>query len=439
MFLVSRKAQVEQMHCEFYRTKNVKGSALFIAITISALIAIILGLFLFFARIEKISTTLFLAKTQLDWHLESGHNILQADDFNAMHNNQWISAGNNEDSIRVCRKPWGAYFYVSIEAKNRKDKSIKAGIYGRQMTPDTALVISESGKALGVAGSLITTANCYLPANGIVPLTIANDLKDIKYLQKEFVKHAPRRIQALDVEFVNGIIAQKMYSEQFSDSIISWLPNLAERAFELKTLVWKGKNCTLETCKLKGNVKLVAEEITIENTAQLDNVVLICKKIRFKAGFQGKVHIICSDSIICEENCSFLFPSSFVLVPEEQGTNSISEIKIANKCVFAGSIIAFEPPSNKLRQHTVIVSFSNSAIVSGFVYVDGYLNAAGKLLCTVFADRLMVKTDFAFYDNSINQCEFDPKKHAGYLAVAPALSVNGSLVICDEIYPTKPN
>ncbi|PBQ30236.1 hypothetical protein CNR22_00165 [Sphingobacteriaceae bacterium] len=395
---------------------------------VSVIIGITLTFFIMIANYNQRTITVYSQSAQLYLNLKSGLQIAQSAFFTAENNGSWMKNQVNEDSLRVRKINWGAYSLISVETKNRHHSLHQSGLYGTYMSADTALMISDNSRPVGMSGNISFKANCYLPAAGTKPAYIEGQSYVSSPQNAAFTKKSPYMIPQVSAEFLKGLQNQMTHLDLRLDSSVGMLPDTYKQSFRQKTLVWENASTHLRNLRLSDNIKLVCKDIEVDSSNHFENILIVCNKVRFKKGFKGKVHVLASDSISMEEACTFEYPSSFVLLPETE-TTGFNYIEFNKDCFFFGGIVAVSQQSEKASK--VFIKFHSAGEVNGFVYCSDFVHLEGKINATVIANKLLLKTPSAVYENHLLSCEMNPKKYADLLAIPLVFNTN-SKILCSE-------
>lgn len=411
---------------------QLKGGALFIAILISIIIGIILCMFILIANYNQRNVTVYGQSSQLYYNLQSAFEIAQSEYFTDDKNDKWIKNTINDDSLKIKKMHWGAYLLITADTKNRHQTLSQSGLYGISMPSDTGLMISDNGRPVGLSGAVIFKANCYLPKAGIKAAFIEGQSFINSPQNAGFTKVSQTQIPLVEKEILKKMELQQNNVNVYLDSLVSGLPQNFTRSFHSKTIVLDVSSGRLSNMALKDNIKIVGKNIEIDNTCYLENVLIICEKIKFKEGFKGKVHVIASDSIITGKKCEFLYPSSFVLLPKEDKSTDLKWIDINEDCKFYGGILALNK-SDDPNGSKVFIKLNAKSEINGFIYSANYLHLEGKVNATVISDKLLLKTPSAVYENHMLACEIDPKKYGHLLAIPQIFKRSSKLTCCQKM------
>ena len=413
--------------------RKLKGGALYISILVSIIIGITLIFFIMIANYNQRTVTAFGQSSQLHYNLKSAFQMAQSAYFTDEKNYVWMKNQVNDDSIRIKKINWGAYLLVCAETKNRHHSLSQAGIFGTYMSADTGLIISDNSRLVGMSGNIVFKSGCYLPKAGIKPAYIEGQSYISSAQNSSYIKQSPYQVQEVNAALLKGLKQEINNSNVYLDSSVGVLPEKYNQSFIHKTIVWENSGSRLANLHLSNNIKLVCGNVEIDTTNHFDNILIVCKKARFKKGFKGKVHVIATDSISMEEGCEFSYPSSFVLFAEDTPENGFKYIQFNKDCVFFGGIIALSENANPSATQKVFIKLHASSEINGFVYSSDYIHIEGMVNATVIANKLLLKTASAVYENHLLSCEINPKKYSKLLAIPLVFNQRAKLVCCEKM------
>jgi hypothetical protein len=416
---------------ESFIDQKVQGGALYIAIIIGIIIGILLSMFILITKYNQRTVTVFSQNSQLHYNLESAFQMAQSGYFTQESNNKWMKNIFNDDSIRIRKIYWGVYLMITAETKNRHNYLSQSGFYGTAMSADTGIMVADNSRPMGVSGSVTFKSNCYLPNAGIKSAYIEGQSYISNLQNSSFIKAAPFQIPGIQNGVITGLRKQQESLANL-DSVVNELPENYDRSFSLNTVAWKTSASMLTQLNLKDNIKIICGNIEVDSSSHLENVLIICNKARFKNGFKGKVHVIASDSIVMEKKCEFEYPSSFVLLPTEENSNSFNYINFNEDCRFFGAVLALNegrPGSNQ----KVFVKLNAKSEVNGLIYSNDFMHLEGKVNATAICNKLLLKTPSAVYENHILACKVDPHKYGHLLAVPLLFNERSRLLCCEKM------
>lgn len=423
--------QVKRKNQPAFLSMKMKGGALYISIMVSILIGITLCMFILIGNYNQRTVTVYTQSSQLYYNLQSAFEIAQSAYFTEETNNRWLKNTVNDDSVKINKLYWGAYLLICAQTKNRHQLLAQSGLYGTAMTADTGLVIADNSRPVGLSGQVIFKANCYLPKAGVKPAYIEGQSYINAPGNAGFIRNSPNQVPEITQSFIDGVVYQQSESYNANDSVVNEVPNKLVNPFTMKTIVWRTNVLRLGNVSLSKNIKIIAGDLEVDSSCRLNNVLLVCKKVRFKEGFKGKIHVVAEDSIITEKNCEFNFPSSFVLLANGNESNTLRYIQLSEGCKFFGGVMAIN--KNKEGAQKVLIKLNAKSEVNGFIYSSDYLHLEGQVNATAMASKLLLKTPSAVYENHLLGCEINPGKYGSSMAIPLVFKQGAKLMCCEKM------
>lgn len=410
---------------------KLKGGALYVSVIISILISIILSLFIVVAHYNTRSVQAHNSETQLRLSLESGFEIAQSDYYNSANTGVWEKMPYNNDSVSIKKMAWGCYTLIDVKARNAHFRLSKTGLFGTAAWKDTAIVLAEQNRQIGLAGKIRIYGNCFFPKAGVKSAYIeGNGFSDLNTVRPH-LRPAPDHIPDLDEHYLETIAQSQSGLNPYTDSLLSFMPDLWNQSFSCRSAVLQQGTIKLNNQVLSNNIRLIASDvITVENSCQLTNVLLIARKVIFKKGFKGTVHVISKDSIVTEDECVFDYPSSFAVysaqVPDS-ARGKVRGIFFGKDCKFKGGLLA---ANDKKELSRMVVKLNKGFQLVGNVYSSDYADIQGVLYGSVCCKSLLLQTPSGVYENHLFNCLVDPKRYSSGLSVPAWQKQKEHLVLC---------
>ena len=390
---------------------------MYVSVIISILISIILSLFIMVAYYNTRSVQTQSSVLQLQLSLESGFEIARSE-YYTTDGGSWQQMPYNNDSILVRKKAWGCYVLIDVKAKNAHFRLNKTGLFGTLAWKDTAIVLAEQNRQIGLAGKVRFRGNCYFPKAGIRSAYIeGSGFSDLNAV-KPYIHPAPEHLPLPDEHYLDNISQSQSGIDPYSDSLLSFMPEQWNQSFRQQTAVVQQGTMVLGKHSLSNNIKLIASDvITVESSAQLTNVLLIARKVVFKKGFKGTVHAICRDSIVTEDECEFAYPSSFCVysaqVPDS-AKGMVRGIFFGSSCKFKGGLLAANDQKSLSR---MMIRLNRHFEFIGSIYSSDYADAQGNLYGSLCCRTLLLQTPSGVYENHLYNCFIDPQRYSAGLSV----------------------
>lgn len=399
-------------------TAKLKGGALYIALIICLVISIILSVFILMAHFNQKQLLALQAHQQLFLSLQSAFNVSQSHYLTEEQNNRWQKLNASDDSVKIKTLQWGAYLLVETQAKNNRQVLSQTGLFGSFATPDTALYVVDSDRPIGLAGMVDFKAAAYFPKAGVKTAFIDGAGSSLSSQSTSFIRTSGKQMKPCGQQFNERLLATLNKVFESTDSLAGLERGELNQPFSARTLVISSGNLNLAGYKLSNNIKLVARhEIVVDESSQLDNVLLVAPKVRISKGFKGTVQVIASDSIIVGDGCLLTYPSSLTLISHQSTDTRLKGIFVGEQCRVEGSLLAINHANEQSR---VIVCTKKDCVVYGLVYSSDYAGFQGNLFGTLYCSKLLLQTPSAVYENHLMNCSIDPKKYVSGICY-PAL------------------
>ncbi|MBP7809081.1 MAG: hypothetical protein KA163_07305 [Bacteroidia bacterium] len=392
------------------------------------MIGTILSVFILLSYFNHRETITRLSYTQLLWNIESAFNIAQSESFIPEDNYQWKKNTFNDDSIKIKKLQWGAFTLVATETKNRHQYIKKVGLFGISSFRDTAIMVSDVGRPINLAGTIKFNGYCYFPKGAYKTTFIEGQGFSADGNISGFIKQSPQNIPEVKLQFLKELETCVTGLNSNTDSIITNIETV-NNSFTSKTAIYQANQVRLENNILIGNVKLViSDEVIIEKSTQLEDILIVAKKVRIKKDFTGSLQIIASDSILLEENCFLKYPSSLIVMKKSKIINEgMGTISLDKNCKVNGSVIVIN--TEKTENPNVFLSIDKECEIYGLIYSSGYAGLQGKIFGNAFAQKLLLKTTSAVYENHLLNCEIDSRKYSTTIVI-PAIFEKNKLNKC---------
>lgn len=389
----------------------LKAGALYFAIVIAFLIAILSASLLMLAAYYKSSYLKEIRYTRLVNNLNSGL-IYALTDTNTNHRIEKIDLyADGADSVFIERKKWGIFDMALIKAFILEDTLSKSMLLG--VAPDSASIyLSDENRALLVGGTTKISGNVYLPKSGI---------------KKTYVNEQPYKNEKL---IYNGVILSsesglvplnKNLIHEIEQKLNTYPPQLSKldnadlnRSFSESTLLFNIKEkTTLKQIKLKGNLIIYADSaLTIAASTNLDGVQVYAPSIRIEEGFNGNAQFFALDSIVVDDKVKLNYPSVLAVLKTNK-SGDFPKITIKKEVDFNGIAFTHEEKRSALQ---TLISLGEKTTVRGELYSTGLVKLEkqvainGKVSCNQF----LMNVSSILYDNILIDVTLNNKARSAY-------------------------
>ena len=176
--------------------------------------------------------------------------------------------------------------------------------------------------------------------------------------------------------------------------MIESLPEDSAFSFGEKTALFRSSGVLEVGQKIRGNVVLQSfEEIFVRTGASLEHVILLAPRVIFEKGFQGKVQVIATEFIVCEEDVHLDYPSALMLYEKKPGAEQSRISLQEGSRVLGGILLTSEVPN--FRKPVLLEVLD--ATVGGLVYNQGESEIRGEIIGSLYTNKLVAHAGGGVY------------------------------------------
>ncbi len=305
---------------------------------------------------------------------------------------------DTEALIQLSTSRWGMMQKVIATANWKHINKSKVVLLAEQEKTHPALWMPERNRYLSLVGNSQLIGDIYLSELGVRSANIEGLYFEGNKLYEGNLHVSDDKLPQLNDEFVYWVHNYIEGNINDSDSVINF-GSLKEnyslkRTFASNTLVLQSaKKISLELAEFNDNLIIVSSDtIEVWPSAALNDVVLIAEVIVFKKGFEGRLQAYAKQSMLVEDNCSFLYPSFIGAL----NSSPQVEVTIGDGFRISGGVICF---SQKPEEDKTITTIENAKEIIGKIYTNGDINIKGKVTGGLYCNRFIYQTPRAFYEN----------------------------------------
>lgn len=403
----------------FIRKYKTKGSTMGLALMISLLVTSICSFFLMQTGMNAKTFALYNASDKTINNINSGLELLLAEKKQSdYHQGVWIDLfDNGNDSVRLFKRTWGAFEFISSSALSGKKLISKNALVGSSPFKENqriSLYVCDNGKPISVCGKTKIEGKCYAPSSGFKRAYIeGQNYQGDKFVYGQVI-NSQAELPQINTTFLKSIQEQITFTDYGLDSIVPFngknKTDSIIQEFNQKTLVLHSTHpLYIADLFISGNIILRAPKITIDQSAYLENVLLISDEIEIKEKCNGKIQAIASNTIKIGEGTTLTYPSQLILVNSnsKKAQKNNEDILVAENCIIQGDIICY---INQKIQNESFVSLNKNVTVFGNVYVNGKLDTKAKIYGSTFCQKLFLKTNSGIYENHLLNAVFNAAK-----------------------------
>lgn len=389
---------------------KLKAAAMYYALAVSLIIAVLLSTLILIAYIFKINSLNIDIKTALINNSLSGIEYLKSS--STPNGTVQVDLYSQEtDSVKLVKKQWGLFEVLASKAFKGEQSFSKVGFFGREDSGnnDIALYLSNETKSLSVSGQTIIKGEAYLPKGGVKRVSIeGKNYVGTSLVYGEILEAANALPKLADN------IKIPAFSYLKSDAIVLNYDEIVSRGIPLEqsfldstVLIYTSTNLSISDITLKGNIIVYSNaQVIINGNADLEDVLVVARSVIVKDNFEGQIHVMAKDSICLEKGVRLAYPSSLLLENDKPGKVVLEEgVKVFGGLIVAGNIDA--------KRHSFLIMKEESEVF-GNVYVDGKTSISGSIIGSLYTKGFYLKTTSGIYENYLLDAEIDISKKPKY-------------------------
>ena len=384
----------------------LKAGALYYAIFISFLVALLGGFFIMNVWMHHAHTLSIITEQRLVRNVHSA--LLLAQEVpdlvpnNGSRDIDLFDDGN--DVVSISKTQWGGYCLLKALAQGKYRQKSAIALCGKDIfvNENIALYLADKEQYLSLSGNTIIKGDCYLPKLGLRRAYIegysflGTNMTEGKVLNsKPQLPTLNASLITSNLEYLKGTVSS---SDSLVDMNVLLKTDAIRHSFYKKTLVlYSNRWVTLANKVLQGNIRIISSKgVTISNTTQTNNIIVYAPKIEVEKGFAGNLQLFARDTILINDGVRLLFPS-FIAIAESQNTKAF--ISIGKGCNILGDVVLTTTGNTKDAQAECSVNIG--AAITGRVYCTGKLELKGAVHGTVYTQGFILRTPGSIYENHL--------------------------------------
>lgn len=380
--------------------KKIKSSAIYYALFLSIIFALILGGLILFSGFNQRFALQMDVEEILIENAKSGVAYGQAN-FKELVLNEPVKLrlfGEGIDSVELVKNQWGAFTVMRSTALHKNRRYTKIALLGgaNRFEKPVNLYLVDNGRPVSICGNARIEGNCFLPKSGFKRAYIEG--KNYQGLQFVYgtVQESQKQLPPVNPNFTDGL--NQVFTEiEFwrgdEDSIVVSFADKGKHYLNDRFII-------LDQCVVKGQVMLeAADSIFVSRNAVIEHAILKSKVVYVESGFSGTLQIFASQKILLGEAVQLRYPSVLGVIEEEFPTQIAAEISLGEKSQVIGAVfMTSAQPNFRLLPTLNIVA---GAEVDGLVYCAGKTQLRGTIKGGLYSEKLFLRTASSAYENHL--------------------------------------
>jgi len=307
------------------------------------------------------------------------------------------------DTSTISVKPWG--FMNSTVAKTYNGNRFIRREAFTIMDSDEVIpcfYMPDQKRKIALAGSTRLEGTVFASERGLERANITG--KQFKNDQLDYgsLKQSERYLPPLKKSVLENDMTA-LFSE------VSKIEALNESTFDFdqKTSLFHSNEAIQVTQNLKGNLIIQSfDRIFVTANAMLEHVILLAPSVFFEKGFHGKVQVIASHEIVCEENVHLDYPSALMLY-ENQPIGEQSRISLMKGArVLGGVLLVSKNPDFRNPVYLEVLE----ATIGGLIYNQGETEIRGEIIGSLYTNKLVAHAGGGVYGGHLVEALISSKQ-----------------------------
>lgn len=384
----------------------VKAGALYYAIFISFIVALLGGFFIMSIWMHHAHITNILTSQRLERNVHSaillvqevpgvvsGNRPVEIDLFN-----------DGNDIVTLTINQWGGYCMFKASAKGKFTQRTAIALCGKDIFENEkiALYLADKEQSLSLSGNTSIKGDCFLPKQGLRRAYIEGISFSGKNLTDGKIGNSKSQLPLIsdnlitsNLQYFNNRLCP---SDSQVDINILFKSDTLKNSFFEKTLVLHSKQwITLSDKVIQGNIRIISSKgVTIGSSLKSNDIIVYAPKIEVEKGFAGNLQMFATDTIMIKDEVRLLFPS-FIAITETQNLKAL--INIGKRSEIAGDVLLSvngSPGNNKAE-----CDINEDAVITGRVYCEGRMELKGSVNGTVYTNGFVLRTQNSIYENHL--------------------------------------
>jgi|GEM_PF-323265 len=396
---------------------SVPGTALFIVVSLSLVIAILCSSIILTAYYFKLQYQKSERWNLLERNLHSGLALLLSEKGDKDSLSVGTLPGTEDDSVRLERYSWGLWRIGLCRSFIQKDTLLAAISIAPSMDSlkTLTLYLADEDRPVSVCGNTFIRGNASVPVAGVQEAYIDNraytgDKRYILGKKQKSDRHLPP-IDTLRLE------AWKSYVQNLktTDTTLHRGDSLNVSFFKPLRVIRLGKKAlSLSQVYLSGHVLLLSDTILkIDSTCHLENVIVMAKDLRLQHGFRGKGQFTGLRNLYLEKNTLLDYPSVLGVMTHGKRLGPSPQITLERNCRLQGVLFLQPSTYNSLD---AFMDLGKKTTIEGMVYAPSRIRLGDSCRFDggFYAHRVLFSSGSTNFENFIMDARMDIKGLSPY-------------------------
>lgn len=382
----------------------VKAHSLLYAIFICLIISVLCGALLYMASLYTRLNEYYATHEELYIHNQSLVN------FALSHHDTEEQMPDEDNGIgsSYTIKQYGLFPVLTAHSYFKNDTVSSTHFVG-DTRPVNAIYVTNFGIPLAYSGMVTLSGEKKLPHTYVKSIHINNEESNLT--MKGNLSLSDGRLPQL-AEDIKRVLSHSSGVRNTFDELPR-KDSLFYNSFLRPTNKIMVESNRLSGITVKGNVILwSADSITVDSSANLEDVILMAPAVYIKDGFRGSVQVFARSKIVIGEHVQLTYPSSLCLYNTSLQNG---QIQIKSHASIYGAIVLAGNDVENIKKN--VVTIEKDCLLNCDIYCSGTLAVKSDILGSVYTNKFQHTTQSSVYDNCIANIMISPvQRPEGFFA-----------------------
>ena len=347
-----------------------------------------------------------IQRDKLERNVSSAFNIYREGDmdFSVSENFDIDLFGDGLDIVSVEKKKWGVYDLITINAEWKNFKVKKSGLFGTDMDRGngTAVYLVDNGISLSLSGSSFVKGLCFTSEGFVSSASIEGYPFIFQKTVEGRVEKSAKPPLFLDTEVpasITSLFYELSNYVPFSDIKSNNISAIENSFCEPVSVYYADSSLVLSGISLKNNIILASNgTLTINKSAELENVILLARKIVVNEGYSGSFQAFALEKIDVRKNVFLEYPSVLAIVHDSlRKFTQMPAIFLEENTSVSGGIFVIA------NDDTGFIKISKNSTIYGQVYCNGNIEHSGNVYGSVYCNMFSyIFGQMRYYNHLLN-------------------------------------
>ena len=282
---------------------------------------------------------------------------------------------DSASQVGFISQQWGFYESLRVSSHNGNFSSTRLLGKMRECDHQAAFWLCDRNRALSLTGETEIRGRIFIPLNGINYTEIDGEYykgEEILYSRMSIAGTQLPAIDSTSLVFAENLNEYRDRSDRLPATTKTYY------SFHEPTNYFNVSENTDEII-LRGNAVLFADDLKISASSEINEAIIVARKVTIENGFKGSLQIFCSDTVLIKENVTLQYPSGIYLDAEID----YPYVSMADHSEINGYVIVL----GRIRDEELLFPSyrqSENSLLRGLLYVDGTTNFRGEISGAVY-------------------------------------------------------